>query len=235
MLRTEYVDVDFNLKLQKDLQEDEVVCSHCGGTGLQVDDNPFGLSSENSRIIFPHKIQTIVSCIHCYNGVQKKCLHCDQILDRSSYQCNCEKAREERKQKQYEKDLEIWNKAKKISYEQALNDYVMVYIENYDRYVMVEDLKDWIIYKEFDIEKSIELDKLWIYGTSEMELQIDASDIIENACSELHEDAMYNISDKDKKELQEILDRWCEKNKWGTTSYYPDYEIGIQLKKGDLY
>ena len=55
MLRTEYIDVDFNLKLKKDLQEDEVICPKCGGTGLQVDDNPFGLKGENSRVMFPYK------------------------------------------------------------------------------------------------------------------------------------------------------------------------------------
>jgi len=30
MLRTEQIDISFNLKLQKDLQEHEIICSHCG-------------------------------------------------------------------------------------------------------------------------------------------------------------------------------------------------------------
>ena len=86
MLRTEYIDVDFNLKLQKDLQENEIICTHCGGTGLQVDNNPFGLRKEgeqpNYGKLFPYKKQTIVGCRHCYNGVQSKCLHCGEILGR---------------------------------------------------------------------------------------------------------------------------------------------------------
>ena len=229
MLRTEQIDVSFNLKLKKDLQEHEVICSHCGGTGLQVDDNPFGLKSENSKVHFPHKQQTIVGCRHCYNGVQSKCLHCGDILDRSSCQCNCEGAKEESIQERHAKDLEIWNKAKKISYEEAIKDFIMIYIDNYDKYIMTEDLEEWIENQESDNEELISHRSLRIYGTQILDLQINAYDVIENACSDLHEDAMDNISDEDQKELQILLDKWCEENKQGTTSYYADFTVGILL------
>jgi len=62
-----------------------------------------------------------------------------------------------------------------------------------------------------------------------MELSIDASDILEDACSDLHEDAMDNISVEDEKELQLLLDKWCEDNKQGTTTYYADFGVGILL------
>lgn len=225
MLRTEYVDVDFKLKLKKYLQEHEIICSHCGGTGLQVDDNPFGLKGENSKVHFPYKKQTIVGCRHCYRGVQEKCLHCGEILSRGTSQCNCEIARQERSQKQYDKDLETWNKAKKIDYEQALMDYQMVYIESYDKYIAPDEIDEFLE----DHDDTADRVDLWIYGTSIMELSMDASDIIENACSDLHEDARDNISDEDEKGLQELLDYWCKRNGTGTTTYYPDYKIGIVL------
>ena len=229
-IRNEQIDVLFNLKLQKDLQEHEIICSHCGGTGLQVDDNPFGLKSENSKIHFPHKQQVIIGCRHCYNGVQSKCLHCDKILDRGSSKCNCKLANLERLQERYNKDLETWNKAKKISYEQAINDFIMIYIDNYDKYLMVEDLEEWIEDKESDNEEElISRRSLRIYGTNSIELSIDASGIIEDACSDLHEDAMDNISDEDQKELQSLLDKWCEDNKQGTITYYADFSVGILL------
>ena len=82
-IRTEQIDVSFNLKLQKDLQEHEIICSHCGGTGLQVDDNPFGIKDKNSKIHFPYKQQTIKGCNHCYNGnvyIVEKFLR-DRIID----------------------------------------------------------------------------------------------------------------------------------------------------------
>jgi len=222
MIRTEYIDVDFNLKLKKDLQEDEVICPHCGGTGLQVDDNPFGLKEENSKIHFPHKQQTIVNCRYCYNGVQKKCLHCGEILNRQKYQCDCEKSEQERSNKQYEKDLETWNKAKKIFLKQALEDYRMIYIEDYDIYISTDELEDWLTDR-------INTDKLWIYGTYSLDLSIDASNILEDACSDLHEDARDNISVQNEEELQELLDHWCNNNKQGTTTYYPNYEVGVKL------
>ena len=236
MLRTEYIDVSFNLKLQKDLQEHEIICSHCGGTGLQVDNNPFGLREEgeqpnynNHGTLFPHKKQTIVGCRHCYNGVQSKCLHCGRILDRGTSQCNCEKYVQERIQEQHVKDLETWNKAKKIFYEQALNDYVMIYIDNYDKYIMTDELEEWIENQEDENDELISRRSLRIYGTQIIEIKMDASDIVENACSDLHEDAMDNISGEDEKKLQTLLDQWCEENSSGTTTYYADYKVGIIL------
>ena len=228
-IRTEQINVSFNLKLQKDLQEHEVICSHCGGTGLQIDDNTFGIKGENSKIHFPYKQQTIVGCRHCYNGVQSKCLHCDKILDRGTSQCNCEKYNQERIQELYEKDIETWNKTKKISFEEATNDFIMIYIDNYDKYLMVEELEEWIEDKESEADQSICREELRVYGTYIMELSIDASDIIENACGDLHEDARDNISVQDEKCLQVLLDKWCEKNKQGTTTYYADFSIGINL------
>ena len=194
MIRTEQIDVSFNLKLQKDLQEHEIICSHCGGTGLQVDDNPFGIKEENSKIHFPYKQQTIVGCRHCYNGVQSKCLHCDKILDRGTSQCDCEQYNQKRLKERHVKDLETWNKANKISYDQATNDFIMIYVDNYDKYLMVEDLEEWIEDKESDNEELISRRSLRIYGTQSIELSMDASGIIEDACSDLHEDAMDNIS-----------------------------------------
>ena len=226
MLRTEQIDISFNLKLQKDLQEHEIICSHCGGTGLQVDDNPFGLKSENSKIHFPHKQQTIVGCRYCYNGVQSKCLHCGKILDRGTSQCNCEGVKQERIKERYNKDLETWNKAKKISFEEASEKYEMLYIHEHDKYINVEDFEEWI-HDKGDEKDEVKL--LKVYGTHVIDISIDAYSVIEDACSDLHEDAMDNISDKDQKELQTLLDQWCENNKAGTTTYYADFNVGIKL------
>ncbi|MDD4188272.1 MAG: hypothetical protein PHX04_05925 [Bacilli bacterium] len=229
MLRTEYIDVSFNLKLQKDLQEDEVICSHCGGTGLQVDDHPFGIKGENSKVHFPHKQQTITGCRHCYNGVQTKCLYCETILNRQTYQCNCEKSKYERDQIQYEKELEKWNKAEKISLSQAIEKYEMVYIDNSDDFVNSDELLEWLEEREEENLQPISRNYLRIYGTYTMDLSMDASSLLEDVCSDLHEDAMDNISDADQKELQTLLDKWCENNKQGTTTYYADYSVGVIL------
>ena len=192
-IRTEQIDVSFNLKLKKDLQEHEVICSHCGGTGLQIDNNPFGLRKERERPdygnLFPYKQQTIVGCRHCYNGVQSKCLHCDKILNKGSSQCNCEQSNLERLQERHDKDLETWNKAKRISFEEACENYKMLYIDCHDEYINVEDFEEWIHDKGYEED---EVHSLRVYVTNSMDLSMDASDILENACSDLHEDAVWS-------------------------------------------
>ena len=225
-IKTEQIDVSFNLKLQKDLQEHEIICPHCGGTGLQVDNNPFGLKEENSKIHFPYKQQTIVGCRHCYNGVQSKCLHCGKILSRGTSQCNCEQYNQERLKERHSKDLETWNKAKKISFEEACEKYTTLYVDSCDKYINVEDFEEWLQDKEYQLDEVI---SLRIYGTQSIDLSMDAYNIIEDACSDLHEDAMDNISDEDQSELQLLLDKWCEDNKQGTTTYYADFKVGIEL------
>jgi len=105
----------------------------------------------------------------------------------------------------------------------------MIYIDNYDKYLMVEELEEWIEDKESEADQSICREELRVYGTYIMELSIDTSDILENACSDLHEDARDNISVQDEEELQVLLNKWCENNKQGTTSYYVDFNVGINL------
>lgn len=60
-------------------------------------------------------------------------------------------------------------------------------------------------------------------AVDEKDISIDADNILENACEELHEDAMESICIDDKIRLQEFLDGWC-KEQTGTTTYYPCYE-----------
>ena len=105
----------------------------------------------------------------------------------------------------------------------------MIYIDNYDTYIITEDLEEWIEDKEDENDQLISREELRIYGTQSIDLSMDASNIIEDSCSDLHEDAMDNISDEDKNDLQELLDKWCEDNRQGTTSYYADYSVGIIL------
>lgn len=41
-------------------------------------------------------------------------------------------------------------------------------------------------------------------------MHIDADDIIANATENLYEDAMSDISEEKCKELQDLLDKWCD-------------------------
>lgn len=69
---------------------------------------------------------------------------------------------------------------------------------------------------------------LWL--TDPVDISMDADSIIENACEELHEDAYENISYKDIKELQNMLDEWCKKQT-GTRTIYPNYRRYVRVRK----
>ena len=69
----------------------------------------------------------------------------------------------------------------------------------------------------------------YVWGTTAVELTIDAGDILENACDELHEGAYDNLSDVEG--LQKYLDEWCAKQR-GTTTYYQDCKYAIEIPWG---
>lgn len=71
-------------------------------------------------------------------------------------------------------------------------------------------------------------DVLWL--TDHVDISMDAEQIIENACEELHEDACENISSDDKIELQDMLDEWCNKQT-GTKTVYPNYKKYVRVRK----
>ena len=69
---------------------------------------------------------------------------------------------------------------------------------------------------------------LWI--CEEIDISMDAANIIEDACEELHEDAYDSISGKDIDELQNFLDKWCGKQT-GTNTCFPSYKEYIKVKE----
>lgn len=61
-------------KLIKDLHDNEEICPVCHGTGLRIEDNPYGLSDDPDKRAgqFPYKHQSIRFCLNCYNGKEKE-------------------------------------------------------------------------------------------------------------------------------------------------------------------
>ena len=76
--------------------------------------------------------------------------------------------------------------------------------------------------------KPDELKPQYVWGTTTDELHIDAKDILENACEELHESAFEDIPREDIVELQKYLNEWCAKQS-DTTTYYKDYRYAIEI------
>lgn len=221
----------------KDLQDDEEICPVCHGTGLALSDNPYGLSDDPDRHhgeLFPYKHQSIVSCQNCYNGVVKKCKFCGKLLNRVVYQCNCEDARKEREQERIKKANDAEQKrianAKVIEWNDPIaKQFTVMYSDDFcdnEGYFFDWDefFDDWRDNHEYlNDERS-----LYVWSTSETKLSLDADSIIENACDDLWEEAEEQIDDQERKELQDLLDKWAAKQT-GTTTYDVDYKYAIKI------
>jgi len=218
--------VKMTFELRKDLKENEVICEHCRGTGLEIADNVYGIRGDTTHIgiYFPYKRQSLTFCRHCYNGILRKCPECGSLLNKQIYECACGYHTRKRHAEWEKKDLEKWDKSEKITEKEAFEKFNCLYIGNLDRYIYDKDDLETAIEdcEEYEINPS----KLRIYGTKEIKISLDADSIAESACDELHEDA-YEYCDI--KGLQEILDKWC-KEQTDTATYYPDYKIGVRME-----
>lgn len=218
-IRQEKVEVDLQYTLIKDLQEDEVICSTCKGSGIVIDNNPFGIKGENTLIRFPYKKQSIRFCPNCYTGVQKKCEDCSKLLGRN-YICDCDKTKEKQSEIREQKRKDIHEKAEKITLKELMEQGYenMFYVDNDDSYYSeIEYLLD---------EYEGNIDGLRIYETIEDHVTFDADNVIENVTEDLPEETRDNAFSY-VKELQELLDTLAAKMKGSTTTYYPNFKRAI--------
>lgn len=216
-------------QLEKDLQEHQQICVTCKGLGIVIRDNEYGLSEEPWIRGFPYKHQSLFPCPDCYNGVQPVCKFCGSPGSRryvhAETECKCADAQNARNEKHFQEEKDRWEKAEKVSYEEALKRFVIVYIDGHDEYVDVDDLMERL--EEIKLEDP-ELPTPYIWGTYTTQLSLpDASDLVEDACEELFEEAAANISREDINSLQDFLVQWTNKVKGDTTTFWPDYKIGI--------
>ena len=222
--------------LEKDLQDNEEICPVCHGLGIVKRDYPFGVQDELSQKfkLEWYDNQYLTLCLNCYFGVVKHCGYCGKQLIKGSNRCNCNGYKQYERQQQEIKQQETISKAKEIDLKNAA---YYLYDEKSDKYFTDEDEFTeyyWQNYLDgsggcsnFDEYFEYEVPKV-LWNCEEVKISMDADNIIENACEELHEDARDCISDE--KELQEFLDKWCEKQS-GTTTYYPYYKEYVKVEK----
>lgn len=209
----------FPKTLIKDLQEHERICPTCNGLGMIAVNRPYGIKGDTSEEAkgkhFPYNHQTLSFCPNCFNGVQNLCQYCGKPITKGHIrQCDCKDYLAEEELKRIEKWRETIAKAKEVS-EKDVN--TMLYCDENDKYFSSVDdfLDEWESYHEEDELKPL---RLWV--TSTVELSFNASNILESACEDLHEEASNNC---DYDELQKILDEYASKQS-GTKTYYPCYE-----------
>lgn len=225
-LRSEVVEVDFKAKLEKHLSKNEEICEDCGGLGMKVDNNIFGIKGykHSKGMMFPFNNQSLSYCPSCYNGIRKRCEHCNNFMAKGWNECRCETVRKQKADKEELEAKKRWNKIPKISLENALANYGMLYVEDFDEYVASNAFEDWIEYQR-DEDGYFDPKDLRIYVTRCESINLSAADIIENASEDLHEDA--EVSNEATEQLQSFLDQWCKDNGGGTQTYYADESTGV--------
>lgn len=223
--------------LEKDLQENEEICSVCNGLGVVLDNNVYGIKGDTSEAAkksrFPYNHQAIKFCPNCFNGVIRLCQYCGKQIQKGSIDhCDCEQYKAKEEEEKRIKYQERISRAKEIDIKDIDLD-MWFYDEQTDDYF--SDIDSFVdVYSDSDEYESDEemmnnLPKvLWL--TNHVDISMDADSIIENACEELHEDASENISGEDRKELRHMLDEWCKKQT-GTRTVYPNYKKYVRVRK----
>lgn len=223
--------------LEKDLQDDEIICPVCHGLGILKQDYGFGIKEDDTEKAFKlnwYDNEYLTLCPNCYFGRIKICKYCGKPLPKHTNRCSCDEYREQEAEEKRTKYQETIEKAKEIELKDASE---CIYDEESEQYFSDEfSFADhwWYLYQEGDHDCS-NFDEYFekyvpkvLWNCKEVKMTIDADWIIENVCEELHEDARDNISDE--KELQEFLDKWCEKQT-GTTTYYPYHKEYVKVQK----
>jgi hypothetical protein len=233
--RTESVLLDLKLKIERKLEENEVICPTCNGTSIHIEGVNLAVISDGVyKLKNFGKYEAIVGCNDCYSGIQKVCKHCKGLYGRRKYQCDCDGARNERGFIEGQKEWDKWRATSKISYSEAVEKCEQFYIETWEKYVSVDDLADEIQLQLDDNEDMTIEDviNLRIYTTYVTQGSFDAESILEGVCEELHEDA-YDRSSFILPKLQEKLDEIAKEIESDTTTYFSD-KIGINLTKEDV-
>lgn len=211
--------------LKKDLQDDERICLTCHGLGVVAVHRPYGIKGDTNPEVkgkmFPYDHEALSFCPDCYNGVQSLCKYCGKPIKKGYInKCDCAEYDMEQKAIEIKKWEDTLNKAKEIS---ECDIHTMLYCEESGEYFDTVEgfIDDW----DANYEDEELPERLWI--TSETSLSFDASNVLEGACEDLHEDARENC---DTKSLQTILDEYAAKQT-GTETYFPSYEQFVRVER----
>lgn len=205
--------------IEKDLQDNQIICPVCKGYGITKRSNKFGLEDKLSDSPYGTKMnwydnESLTFCPNCYNGVVTLCEYCGKPIPKGYIsKCDCEQYKAKEELKRLEKWNETVKKAKCIDIKNV-NNYL--YCEENDKYYAPDCIEEF--FEDFEDEDCELPLRLWV--TSVREISIDACSVIENACDDLHEDASENC---DYNSLQKLLNEWCSEQT-GTTTYYPCYK-----------
>lgn len=215
-------------KIEKDLDDGEVLCPTCGGFSLILRDNPHFREVDPLHVAQYKNEQLILkSCPDCLNGVVRRCKLCGEIIRRGWLKHDCEQQRALDRAEEERKEAERLAKASVAPPEVEkgclafFSDYYSGgFFEGWDVF-----FEEWW---ELEKDKEYPVRPEYVWATTPEEFSIDARNICESATEDLYEDAYDDISDKDLERLQALLDDWCKSTGVGTTCrVYYKYKVRI--------
>lgn len=108
--------------LEKDLQDDEIICPVCNGLGIIKQDYRFGMKENDTDKAFKlnwYDNEYLTLCPHCYFGRLKTCKHCGKPLQKQTNRCSCDGYREQEAEENRIKYQKTIGKAKEIELKDA--------------------------------------------------------------------------------------------------------------------
>lgn len=224
--------------LEKDLEDNEQICPTCHGLGMVVGNNEFyHTENVNNSALIDYNNMAFGYCPNCFNGVVKVCKYCGKLLSKWQSSCNCVQQQAENEQQENETIQQSVLKATEVTRSEIGDTWLSDY-KGLNYYSSIEDFIEQIQdqyseeshnYTNFDEFYELEVPKfLWLCETEDINL--NAYNIVSDACEDLHEDAMDSISSTDIKELQNYLDNWCDAQS-GTSTCYVVHKKYVNVKR----
>jgi len=191
--------------LPKKVGENQESCPTCGGTGW----------------LFDNKEGYIQQCSTCYMaGVINLCEICGKPKRGICTNRSCQEERDRIN------ELIKLSKAIRCNYDDVPEDqkemlYSPSYGYNEGYFTETEELIEYCEEEEIEIPE-------YVWSTSRIDLSMDAYTILENACNDLHEEALGSVDNID--ELQKYLDAWCDKQT-GCRTYCGNGRYAIKVDR----
>jgi hypothetical protein len=148
----------------------------------------------------------------CHNY---KCSECG--VKTNQYYTICDKCR---KDKEFKKDLEAFERAEKIKFEDYHGE--MVFFDDCslgnEGYMSTDDVEDHFCDSDKELPE-------FAWACDWFGISIDVDHVLETALEEHHEDAFDLVSQADIDELKTMLKTWCDKQ--GVKTYTPNSKKAI--------
>ena len=195
--------------LEKDLQDDEIICPVCHGIGILKQDYRFGVKEDDTEKAFKlnwYDNEYLTLCPNCYFGRIKTCKYCGKPLPKHTNRCSCDGYREQEAEEKRIKYQETIEKANEVDINELPKD-TWFYDEQTDDYFsdiegFVDSYKDYSEFENDEEKKEL--------SSSDTESSVTYHVNGEQVDKETYEKAIEDIEDAYLDNIRDMLLGYCE-------------------------